>query len=403
VTVFVRGSTASKAGKMRFTVLDSWRGIAALAVALFHIPIASGLMSNPLIGHGYLFVDFFFVLSGFVIAHAYQERLTSGTSAANFMLRRFGRLWPLHILVLTAFIAVEAGKWLLTHFAGFPTLLPAFDPSGSTPPGTIAAHILLIQALGFETHTTWNSPAWSISAEFWCYLVFAMLCVVFSRRASLALAIMGALGGMLVITQSHNGMDVTVEHGLGFARCLFGFATGNLTYALYRHLVSTSWRPGSLVELGVVLICIGFICLAGWGDLSFAAPLIFALPVLVFSFEAGRMSSLLSAAPFRHLGDWSYSIYMVHFLIDRIMELGASALGRHFGFEPWQNFGQGSAPARKVVLSSPILADSVTLAYLVLVVVLASMTYRWIEVPGRTYFARLADAWALPRKTAVQA
>src|SRR5437762_9602227 len=80
----------------RFVVLDSWRGIAACLVALFHLDAYSHLYGVPFLRNSWLFVDFFFVLSGFVIAANYQQRLLEGFGVGRFLLLRLGRLYPLH-------------------------------------------------------------------------------------------------------------------------------------------------------------------------------------------------------------------------------------------------------------------------------------------------------------------
>ncbi|TIU76049.1 MAG: acyltransferase, partial [Mesorhizobium sp.] len=83
----------------RFLVLDSWRGICALLVALFHFPTTSMISQSAFVGGSYLFVDFFFVLSGFVIASAYGGRLNEPDDLARFALVRFGRIYPLHLMM----------------------------------------------------------------------------------------------------------------------------------------------------------------------------------------------------------------------------------------------------------------------------------------------------------------
>jgi peptidoglycan/LPS O-acetylase OafA/YrhL len=111
----------------RFAVLDSWRGIAACMVALFHLRVLSHVGDAALVRHASLFVDFFFVLSGFVITGGYAERLAAGFGAWRFALLRFGRLYPLHLAVLAAFV------WL----GGAPL---------ATPEGSLgfAAHLFLL-------------------------------------------------------------------------------------------------------------------------------------------------------------------------------------------------------------------------------------------------------------------
>ena len=102
----------------RFETLDSWRGICALLVALFHFPAAGWLEKNGFINGSFLFVDFFFVLSGFVIAHAYADRLKDGVSLKRFMVTRFGRLFPLHAFMLAAFVVFEGLRMALPSVTG---------------------------------------------------------------------------------------------------------------------------------------------------------------------------------------------------------------------------------------------------------------------------------------------
>src|SRR5882672_759031 len=88
----------------RFLVLDSWRGIAACLVALFHLDAYSHLYGVPFLRNSWLFVDFFFVLSGFVIAANYQQRLLDGFGVGRFLFLRLGRLYPLHFAMLALFV-----------------------------------------------------------------------------------------------------------------------------------------------------------------------------------------------------------------------------------------------------------------------------------------------------------
>src|SRR5687768_3329218 len=93
----------------RFVALDSWRGIAACLIVFFHFRnfTYSHLASVDIINHAWLFVDFFFVLSGFVITASYQNRLEQGYSLRRFIFLRLGRIYPLHIFMLMAFLAFE--------------------------------------------------------------------------------------------------------------------------------------------------------------------------------------------------------------------------------------------------------------------------------------------------------
>ena len=126
----------------------------------------------PFFTHASLFVDFFFVLSGFVITHAYMTKLETRLDMYSFMLRRFGRLWLLHFTVLMAFIGLEIVKLALASRIQMP--VPPFGESNSTE--AILPNLLLLQSMFIHGHPTWNIPSWSISTEFWTYLGFAAIC-----------------------------------------------------------------------------------------------------------------------------------------------------------------------------------------------------------------------------------
>src|SRR5690348_368784 len=104
----------------RFVALDSWRGICAVLVVLFHFTsvLPSALDGSMFIRNSYLFVDFFFVLSGFVLCHGYRGRIAGTHDAWRFALRRFARVWPLHAVVLACFVAAIAVVGRYPHQIG---------------------------------------------------------------------------------------------------------------------------------------------------------------------------------------------------------------------------------------------------------------------------------------------
>src|ERR1043165_8878053 len=99
------------AGNSRFDHLDGLRGIAALSVMIGHIRWPSAIAGLPPFHNTSLWVDFFFVLSGFVIAHAYFEKISAGMTVTTFMARRFARLYPLHLLMLFVALGYEIIKF----------------------------------------------------------------------------------------------------------------------------------------------------------------------------------------------------------------------------------------------------------------------------------------------------
>jgi peptidoglycan/LPS O-acetylase OafA/YrhL len=353
----------------RFEALDSWRGLAACLVAFHHLvpSVDSHLNQLGLVPNSYLFVDFFFVLSGFVIAANYEQRLAEGFSVWRFALLRFGRLYPLHLAVLLALILLR-----LVHSAsGLGT------PSAFQPPlwsaDTIIASLLLVQSLHLFDFTPWNGPSWSISTEFYTYLLFAA--VALSRRRIVLLLLPVAVASALALWMLVGSIGTTFDWGL--IRCILSFSAGVMTWHAYR---ATWLRCGTVLELICIVLIVAFVCHAGNTRLSLAAPAVFALAVLAFAAEAGAVSRLLRAPALLWLGERSYSIYMVHALVlwlladcVKLLRLGGIDLiaGSESPSQLWQN-------------------DVVSLLYILLVVGAAAVTYRVIEVPARSWFRRLA-------------
>ena len=379
---------------MRFRVLDSWRGIAALCVVLFHFEAVNDIRALSFVRNSYLFVDFFFVLSGFVIAHAYGDRLRSPLDAGQFIVRRFGRVWPLHIAVLGAFVALETLKFMLASQAHVATTTAAFAPGGSTPPAALPLQALLLQGTGLADKLTWNTPSWSISAEFWTYIVFALAVTLQTRHRPIAFAALAATAAVVLATFAQHGMDATYD--LGLPRCIFGFFIGCLVYWVRCRTPAASPTNATRNELIAVAAIVAFVSISGRTSLSFAAPLIFAAIVYIFSFEAGPVSRLLTGRPFQDLGRWSYSIYMVQALIVFVIGLAVSELQRRSGVALWQNVIEDGISVRMIVSDHVILLDVLHVAYVLAVIAVAAATYRWIEEPGRRYFQRASDKLASP-------
>jgi peptidoglycan/LPS O-acetylase OafA/YrhL len=222
MTTNERAAPRADKNGMHFRVLDGWRGIAALLVALFHLNLLSAIYSLDLVRNAFLFVDFFFVLSGFVITHSYAERLASAEGVGTFAIRRLGRLWPLHVVVLIAFVLAESAKaFLAARGASF----YAAPFTGANAPATIPLDLFFAQPFGIVQGLTWNPPSWSIGAEFWTYLVFAAVIFVSQRWlarfrfAAERLAALLLISSVLVLLlRASSGIDATFD--VGFVRCL---------------------------------------------------------------------------------------------------------------------------------------------------------------------------------------
>ena len=299
---------------VRFETLDSWRGICALLVAVFHLPVAGALANNQFIRGSYLFVDFFFVLSGFVIAHAYGAKLARGEGFAKFMVTRFGRLFPLHAFMLLAFLAFEFLRLKVPQLGGQDT---AF--TGGFALNTLLDNALMIHGLGFEKSLSWNAPSWSISTELFAYILFAVLVIGLRRTALMAFGIIAIVAPVMLLMLSPHYMDTTFD--FGFLRCIYGFSLGVLVQAYFTRTHVTLGQDRetkiawTLAELSTIAAVVIFVANSHANAGSLLAPLVFGFAVLVFSHEAGYISAILRAKPFILLGALSYSIYMTHLFV----------------------------------------------------------------------------------------
>lgn len=377
----------------RFEALDGWRGIAALAIAFYHLPIAHPFRGLEGWKNLELFVDLFFVLSGFVIMHAWGQRLASAGDARQFMIRRFWRVWPLHIVILGAFVLVEFGEALAGRVIGLSFGETPF--TGSTSLASLASNIVMMQSLNLHGTTTWNGPAWSISVEFWTYALFALV-MLLSRGRTLALVMMAA-GGLVAISVL-SPIYLFATHDYGMARAVYGFFTGAVTYRL---VMRGTPRPaaGAVGEIGMVAAMLIYLATTGLDASSLFAPLVFAGLVIVFARGAGPVSALLLSRPVQALGLWSYSIYLVHTLLYYGMRMGLILIGKLTGLD----FTAAGAGSERVFSFGGPFADGLMIVLLLgLTILISRWSYTLIEArymakastnPGRTAFAlRVAPA-----------
>jgi peptidoglycan/LPS O-acetylase OafA/YrhL len=373
---------------MHFQVLDSWRGIAALLVATYHLQIFGHFYAVSLIRDAWLFVDFFFVLSGFVLAHAYADRLTNSEEFRIFAIRRFGRLWPLHIAT-AAFVALtEALKLGLSQSGLVRFEVPAFATDDWTWT-MVAANLLMLHGLGVPGAAPLNGPSWTIATEFYAYLVFATVCL-FARPRLIGTSL--AIAGMsLLVIVIHSGATLYLSSTPGIFRCLYGFFVGVVVYQLWRrHRIR--FPHMAACEFAAMTLVVVFVSLAGKSSLSLAAPFVFGLVVWVFAYEQGPISRILRTGPALWLGVCSYSIYLVHLPIYNVIQRGFLMLERRFGIRMTEEVGAPwfDPPLGVLSFGNMWVMDLVALLCLATVVGVASITYRLIEHPARRFFNDLA-------------
>lgn len=354
----------------RYEALDSLRGFCACMVALVHFRTTGAINSSGFIQHSYLFVDFFFVLSGFVIASSYLDKIRGGFPIRKFMLLRLGRVYPLHIVMLAAFLVFEVTASLLPSLSS--GLRAPFTGEYSLP--SLFASLGLVQIfIGDEKSAAiaWNFPSWSIAAELWTYLLFAALFRFARPGRAFALTGLCALLYLLVTSGERHLNDI---HAGAFARCVFGFSLGALVCLLRRKV---SLRGGtSAVEILTTVLALAGVYLTGATEWEFLMPFIFAWSIYLFSHESGVVSRFMKTPPFLLLGALSYSIYMTHAFVSRRL----ANLVEHF----IPSFFQAHE-SQVIIGNSTMSGDAMSILYLLVVIGFSWLTYRLIEQPGRRW------------------
>ncbi|UVK37306.1 acyltransferase [Mesorhizobium sp. AR10] len=384
--------TGTKAGE-RFLVLDSWRGICALLVAVFHFPTSSAISQSAFVGSSYLFVDFFFVLSGFVIASSYASRLDEPDEFTRFALVRFGRIYPLHLVMLLAFAAFETLRLVLPqlHGTGAAPFTGGFDLK------SFLANLFLLQGMGFADHLSWNAPSWSISAEFFAYMLFAGVVFAAGQRAWIWFVAAAVTAPLFLLAVSTRHMDVSFD--FGFIRCLYGFSLGALLawfqhdsiaaarQALARDGARMAW---TLAEVVMVVVIVLFVSLAGDNDAGIAAPFVFALALYLFAHEGGWISAMLRTPAMLTLGALSYSIYMVHIFVQARMINVAGLIERKLGLGLIGDIWLRGDDVTGFGTSSPWVGLAAIVAMLIATIAASWFTWRFVEMPAMAWFRRLS-------------
>lgn len=308
--------------KKHYEILDGLRGVAAILVVAFHIfeTFSGGNRFIQIINHGYLAVDFFFLLSGFVVAYAYDDRWVNMTQW-EFYKRRLIRLQPMVIMGMiigAVFYYFQASdilfpqiagmpvwKLILTMFIGF-TLLPI-------PPS------MEIRGWG-EMHPL-NGPAWSLFFEYIANILYAL---IFRRFSNKVLSVFVLIFAGLLINYTVFGPKGDVIGGwslnleqmnVGFTRLLYPFFAGILLSRLGKliHIKGAFWVCSILITIILALPRFGdenSIWLNGLYE-SFVIILIF--PVIVAIGAGGQIKSAFSTKICKLLGDISYPIYITHY------------------------------------------------------------------------------------------
>lgn len=295
--------------------LTGIRGIAAWFVVLYHIRLSIAGLPPLLLNvfaKGYLAVDFFFLLSGFVIWLSWGERLRSGglNAVPGFLWRRVARIWPLHLFMLGGAVALA----LLLASVG------RHDPV-DYPFAELPLHLLLLQNWGFTDHLAWNDPSWSISTEWAAYLLFPLLALGIDWRRVPSWAVIAAIAASLMLLHALMAGSSTLGTDIwtfGLRRCLIEFAVGSALCALWLR-----WRDApSRARVGALAIAAALlIARAAGAPETLTIPAAFAASLLALALTSDRPGNPLGSRALHYLGEISYATYLGHFLLFVVFKL----------------------------------------------------------------------------------
>ncbi len=357
----------------RFIALDSLRGIAALFIVFYHMGDFGWVAGWTPFRSGWMQVDFFFVLSGFVIAMSYGSRLAQGYPRWTFLIIRLGRVFPLHLAVVAGFTLLE-----------FTVFRPVLGESHGLWEWVRGA--FLLDAFATGAGNFYAPVSWAVGVEM---VLYALAALLFGRGAfaTCVAVLLAAAGAWGMATQFK-------VFGFGFLiqRGLFDFSIGVLAWGIHRRLAT--FEPGAVLltvaEIVLASAVIWMLYLPGkdgsWVIL--AAPL-YAMVVLVFARDRGLVARALHARPLVWLGQLSFALFMVH--------LFWVILPNRFGPQFFEATGHADwiAPVnQKYGLLSmappPAIATAISLALLAGAMATAWVAWRFIEEPARHWTRRFA-------------
>ncbi|MEL6361442.1 MAG: acyltransferase [Pseudomonadota bacterium] len=378
-----------------FAALDSLRGICAILVAIRHFPSTNSFFNLPFFAHSFLFVDFFFVLSGFVIHQNYGHRIIDFISAKTFIIRRIARLWPLHIATLVGVVLLEALQ-KLPHLQGYTESSPFAEGPFETI-RSLLSNAFLLHGLGFEKSPIWNEPSWSISTEFWAYVAFVGFAFLGPKLQRMSVALLMIAMPLMIARNSWDYMNTTTDFGM--ARCLYGFGAGIITSWVSsgcNHLSAVSRTLLTIIQIAVTFITVIFVSTASNGALTLLAPFVFSVSALAFVADRGLMADILQRRFFLSLGAWSYSIYMLHYPAQVALRGALKILGSVFQLDFVHSVPRFDGVGMEQAVGRGEISGALfTFGMIACVVLLSALTHRLIEVPwrehGRNYSIRIAN------------
>lgn len=354
--------------------ITSLRGIAAIFVVIHHysiylIPGINQYTSafTPFISKNYIWVDFFFILSGFILAYVYNLKFEAQVEKKDYLKylsARFARIYPLHFFMLFCFLLLVSAEYIYFQLASYDEANVHLNLvfTGTESISTFFINLFLLQT--FINGTYWNQPAWSISAEWIVYIFLPFLLPMIYRlkwAGKISLVILSFFI-LFMLLKANSTLDMTPT--LSFFRCICEATIGIVLYDFYKNNLFSKTLSSNIATN--LIFTVSFLTL--FYEISHLVT-IFIFTLLILSAAYNQGNSFLSNKYLVFMGTISYSIYMTHWFIQAVLQkLSKLIMGNNFS----DNFSLTLSP--------------IVLLFCIFFVLLTSViTYKVIENPFRKW------------------
>ena len=387
------GKELNTKNSVYISTLTPLRGIAALFVVLHHSNIFFGSFvssaATRFFDKAWIWVDFFFILSGFILSYSYGKYFETHFTRKDYkkyLVARFARIFPIHLVTLLWSFAVVATIVYLSSGIDA-TISDSFNLKAFLP------CLLLVQDLHLYKLSPLNFPSWSLSAEWWMYLIFPLIMPCFTNLATQKkiLFVLLLFAGYLALIYGLGPVSGAVPDGkpkinlvmdFGMLRCMVGFCTGMLLCTFYTsrsgyNILKQSWC--FLLIFAATLFAVH----ADVMDVLIVA--LFPFLLLAAAYNETIIKRIMDNYFLQRLGDWSFSIYMTHAPI--ILMMLSVFVYRDPKLLSNVTSSAGGGGYEEPNYKMAIIYSSVVV---IATVFISSITYRFIEVPAGKYLRKVA-------------
>ena len=291
---------------------DGWRGILALLICIAHLKINGHLYQSFIIVETYVYVQFFFVLSGFIMCLIYYDKLSNTDTLKFFIIKRFSRLYPVHIMLIIFLVILEL---MFISMIKEYTLYSRDPFTENKSIYSLVTNIFFLQGMGFHERYTWNTVSHPVSVEFYTCLLFGILCYYFKKYLNQIALVFVIISSYFLYAK----YDSLSNFHLLF-RSICGFFAGVLCFKIFGILKNkfsniNSIKIWTFLEVLSILFLSILVGIEKSNLSSVYLTIGIIIPIVVFGFEKGLVSKFLMARFFNFLGKIAYSLYMTHGIV----------------------------------------------------------------------------------------